>query len=264
MTATWQTKVFVAATETSSPARVKRTPSASRVACDPMMFVMASTRAPALAGDPHRRQGVGRLARLGDADDEVARPDDRVAVAVLRRDVHLDGHAGPLLDRVATDEARVVARAAGHDDDAPDVEQQRLVEGRLVGEVHALLADGAVGDRLGHRVGLLVDLLEHEALEAALLGGLLVPVDLLHRAVEQPCRRAPGRSRRPGVIATSSPFSMTCTRRVWRRKAGMAEARNVPSSSRPTTSGHSRRAPTRSSGSSRDMATKAKCPSSSA
>ena len=47
MTATWQTKVFVAATETSSPARVNSTPSASRVACDPMMFVMARTRAPA-------------------------------------------------------------------------------------------------------------------------------------------------------------------------------------------------------------------------
>ena len=46
MTATWQTNVFVAATPTSSPARVKSTPSASRVACEPMMFVTASTVAP--------------------------------------------------------------------------------------------------------------------------------------------------------------------------------------------------------------------------
>ena len=46
MTATWQTNVFVAATPISRPARVKSTPSASRVACEPMMFVTASTVAP--------------------------------------------------------------------------------------------------------------------------------------------------------------------------------------------------------------------------
>ena len=46
MTATWQTKVLLAATPTSRPARVKRTPSASRVACEPITLVIASTAAP--------------------------------------------------------------------------------------------------------------------------------------------------------------------------------------------------------------------------
>ena len=46
MTATWQMKVFVAATPISRPARVNSTPSASRVACEPITFVIASTRAP--------------------------------------------------------------------------------------------------------------------------------------------------------------------------------------------------------------------------
>ncbi len=46
MTATWQTNVLVAATPISSPARVKSTPSASRVACEPMTVVTASTCAP--------------------------------------------------------------------------------------------------------------------------------------------------------------------------------------------------------------------------
>ena len=36
----------------------------------------------------------------------------------------------------------------------------------------------AVADRLGDRLGLLVDLLEHEGLVAALLGALVVPVEL--------------------------------------------------------------------------------------
>ena len=44
--ATCATNVFVAATPISSPARVNSTPSESRVAWLPWMFVMASTRAP--------------------------------------------------------------------------------------------------------------------------------------------------------------------------------------------------------------------------
>ena len=43
---TWATNVLVAATLTSSPERVNSTPSASRVACEPMPFVSASTVAP--------------------------------------------------------------------------------------------------------------------------------------------------------------------------------------------------------------------------
>jgi hypothetical protein len=46
MTATWQTKVLVAATPISRPARVNRVPSASRVACEPITLVTASTAAP--------------------------------------------------------------------------------------------------------------------------------------------------------------------------------------------------------------------------
>ena len=42
----WLTNVLVAATPISSPARVYRTPSASRVACAPMTLVTASTAAP--------------------------------------------------------------------------------------------------------------------------------------------------------------------------------------------------------------------------
>jgi hypothetical protein len=91
ITATWQTKVFVAATDTSRPARVKSTPSASRVACDPMMFVIARTVAPRSRAMRIAAERVGGLAGLRDADDEVAGADHGVAVAVLRGDVHLTG-----------------------------------------------------------------------------------------------------------------------------------------------------------------------------
>ena len=92
-------------------------------------------RGAALARQAHRRQRVGRLAGLRDADDEVAGADHRVAVAVLRGDVHLDRDPRPLLDRVAADQAGVVGGAAGDDrrcrsDVAQDVvvERARLVE----------------------------------------------------------------------------------------------------------------------------------------
>ena len=46
MTATWHRNVFVAATPISRPARVNSTPSESRVACEPITLVIASTLAP--------------------------------------------------------------------------------------------------------------------------------------------------------------------------------------------------------------------------
>ena len=133
------TNVLVAATPISRPARVNSTPSASRVACEPITLVIASTRAPRSRGQPHRGQRVGGLARLRDADHEVVRADDRVAVAVLGRDVHLHRHARPLLDRVAPDEARVVGGAAGHDHDPAQPRQERRRRCAQVAEIDAVV-----------------------------------------------------------------------------------------------------------------------------
>ena len=79
----------------------------------------------------------------------------------------------------------MVGGATGDDHDSPDVGQERLVERALLVQVDAVTAGGAIGDRLGDRIGLFVDLLEHERLIAALLGGVLVPVDRLHGPLER-------------------------------------------------------------------------------
>ena len=121
---------------------------------------------------------------LGDPDHQVARADDRVAVAVLGGDVHLDRDPRPLLDRVAADQAGVVGGAAGDDHDPPHAAQELVVELEL-GEVDAVVARQPVGDRLGDRVGLFVDLLQHEGLVAALLGRVGVPGDLLGLALDR-------------------------------------------------------------------------------
>ena len=72
----------------------------------------------ALAGvlDGHER--VHGLAGLADRDDEGVGADHRVAVAELVRELDVDRHAGPLLERVLSDHAGVGGRAARDDDDA--------------------------------------------------------------------------------------------------------------------------------------------------
>ena len=115
---------------------MKSTPSESRVAWLPMMLVTREHLGAALARQAHRGERVGRLAGLRDADHEVVLVEHRVAVAELRRDVHLDGHARPLLDRVAADQAGVVRGAAGHDHDPAQV-AQLVVGDPDVAEVHA-------------------------------------------------------------------------------------------------------------------------------
>ncbi len=106
-----------------------------------------------------------------------------IPVAPLARDVVLDGDACPFLDRVARDHARVVRGAAGDDDDAPEVPDLLIVEAEAV-ELKPPVPD-AVADRLFDCVRLLVDLLQHERLEPALLRRFLVPVDLLHRTLHE-------------------------------------------------------------------------------
>ena len=61
---------------------------------------------PAPLGLADGRQGVGGLARLGDADDQRALVDDRIAVAELGGVLDLDRDPGQLLEHVLADQRR--------------------------------------------------------------------------------------------------------------------------------------------------------------
>ena len=140
----------------------------------------------ALAGQPQRVHRVARLARLGDADDEGVLRENRVAVAPFARDVGLARDAGPLLDDVAADDARVVGGAASRG--RPCGGGSAISSSvRPMSSKSSRLATDALADRVRDRLRLLVDLLEHEGLVAVLLGVLVVPVDLEFR----PARRGP-------------------------------------------------------------------------
>ena len=225
------------------------------------MFVIATRARAQLAGELHRLDRVARLARLRDPDHERVLVDHRVAVDPLGRDVRLDRDPRPLLDHVAADDARVVGGAAGEDDDPAQLAQ--LVLGEPEPLEHERAVADAVADRLGDGLGLLVDLLEHERLVAALLGALVVPVELDRVVLDRRAVRAreDGAGGRDlddvAVVGERRRGASRC------RKAAAFEARNISPSPIPTTSGVWWRAATSRSGWSWWMTTNVKWPSSS-
>ena len=78
---------------------------------------------PHLLREADRRERVGGLAGLGDADHQRVLVQDRIAVAELRREIELDRDARPVLDRVLRSHPRVERRPAGDDDDLVDRSQ---------------------------------------------------------------------------------------------------------------------------------------------
>src|SRR5205807_2657415 len=91
----------------------------------------------------------------------------------------------PLLDRVTPDQPRVIRSAARDDHHASYVCEELVVDRAEVTQVYAILAGGALADRLRDRIRLLIDLLEHERLITLLLRGVGVPVDLDRLALQR-------------------------------------------------------------------------------
>src|SRR5204863_411503 len=80
--------------------------------------------------------------------------------------------AGPLLQHVPRDDTGVVRGAAREDDDSPEFAKLRVREAEPF-QLEPPVPN-ALAERLRNRVGLLVNLLQHERLVALLLGALVV------------------------------------------------------------------------------------------
>src|SRR5258706_6352619 len=94
---------------------------------------------------------------------------DRLAVAVLAREVDAARNARQPLDHRAADQARVPGRAAGHELGAREFAHPGRVEVDAVEVDVAIDFQHARADRVADRARLLEDLLLHEAVVAALL-----------------------------------------------------------------------------------------------
>ena len=87
-----------------------------------------------------------------------------------------------MLDRVLGDETGVVGSAARDHEDLVDVAKVLTVDALLV--QHNLPTDQVAPQRVGNGARLLLDLLQHEVVEATLFGGREVPADVKMRAID--------------------------------------------------------------------------------
>ena len=106
--------------------------------------------------------------------------DNRVTIAELRGDVYLDEDARQLLDVVFADKPRVICRTAGDDVDLIERVQIVRIPCEFFKGDRLLVCRNALAHRIAHSLRLLIDLLEHEVLIAALLRSLGIPRNLEH------------------------------------------------------------------------------------
>src|SRR4029450_8504817 len=127
---------------------------------------------------PDGHECVGSLSGLADCHDQGRWPDDRVAIAELARELRLAWDPGPVLDRVFGYQSGIEGGATRHYDDLVDATQLGLGNADLV-QSELRVGVMAAQQRVSYRAGLLVDLLPHEPVVAALLCRGQVPVHVV-------------------------------------------------------------------------------------
>ena len=118
-------------------------------------------------------QRVGGFAALADDQGKGVWLQHRVAVAEFAGDIHLDRNPGKAFQHIARCHTHMVGGAAADDIDAAHSAQIFLGQRKLRKVDFAVLQ--ARRKRIAHGGGLLVDLLHHKMLVAALFGSLGIP-----------------------------------------------------------------------------------------
>jgi hypothetical protein len=120
---------------------------------------------------------VGCFAGLGNRNEEIVLPDERIAVPKLTADVDLDRRPNHFLQQIFANQSRMPRRPAGHDPDS--IHGQKLACRQTdVGEVRfAGFIRIAAAHRIENRLRLLVDLFQHEMRVSAFLRRRGVPCD---------------------------------------------------------------------------------------
>ena len=124
-----------------------------------------------------RTQGIGRLARLAEHEDQRPIVERGIAIAELAGVFDLDGQMGEPLDQVLADQGRVPARAARRQDDPPHAAE---LPGRQVQTAELSRRLGAAEPAaagVDDGLGLLANLLDHVMGVAAQLDRVGLPVD---------------------------------------------------------------------------------------
>ena len=138
-----------------------------------------------------RGERITRLPRLRNHNQERVLIDNRVAITELRGDIHLDEDACKLFDVVFTHKTRMVRSTTRNDVDLVERIQIVRIPCEFVKGDGFFIRRDALAHRIAHRLRLLVNLLEHEVLIAALFRCLGVPCHfehlLRHRCAKMVC-----------------------------------------------------------------------------
>ena len=136
-------------------------------------------------GFAHRSQGIGRLARLADGDDEILRSDDRVAVAEFGGLLHLGGNAGHFLEGIFPHHAGMHRGAAAYHQHTANLRgiARRKIEPGEDGRAHIEIQPPPDGITDGN--GLLEYFLKHEVGIVPLFSRVLVPLHRGHFATDR-------------------------------------------------------------------------------
>ena len=114
-------------------------------------------------------QGVGRLPRLGHPDGEGVGPQGRRRITKLAGVKHVRGDPRQLLQQIGAHLGRMAAGATGQDLDL----LHPCIYSLIQGQGHQSALRQMAGHPKGRRFGLLMDFLEHEMAEAALVRHVL-------------------------------------------------------------------------------------------
>ena len=125
------------------------------------------------------RERVNRFPRLAHHDDQRPLRRERMAVAILRRNLHRRRDFDETLDVVLCDEPRVIRRPARRDQHPVEFLQIRTRPLQIFKCDEPVLADVHI-HRIANRFRLLVNFLEHEMRIAALFRRFRRPRHLLH------------------------------------------------------------------------------------
>ena len=128
-------------------------------------------KGPLLLRLPYGGERVGGLSRLRDRHDQIAASQDRVAVTELGGLLYLGMDTRDLLEGIFPDQTRMKRCSAPDKDHAVEIGEFAGRCSHACEYRNAVIQVQAAAEGVGQRIGLLVDLLEHEMIESPLLGG---------------------------------------------------------------------------------------------
>ena len=129
---------------------------------------------------PKRSDGVRGFAALADHQKRLAGVDQRIAIAVFARDIHIHTELCHVLDELLSEHAGVIGCSAAYDVQAIQALCPRFIPWKTIGLQRKIFRHILI-EGLAERIRFLADLLHHVVFVVAFFRGLHIPIDVHRR-----------------------------------------------------------------------------------